>query len=182
VPTPPATPEGTPDRTPDFDEFYRSSRDRIAMQIAALTGDRVEAQDHVQEAFVRAWARWSRVGALDDPAGWVRRVAYHLAVSRWRHARRTLLRAEPRQPGVHLDPEQGAVVDALRGLSPREREAVVLHHVVGLPVDAVARELHAPVGTVKSWLSRGRARLAETLEAESLLTRPDRSTTEELSP
>jgi RNA polymerase sigma-70 factor (sigma-E family) len=152
--------------TPDdgFDEFYRTSRDRLAMQIAALTGDPAEALDHVQEAFVRAWARWPRVGTLEDPEGWVRRVAHNLAVSRWRQARRTLLRAEPRQPGVQLDPEQGALIASLRELPQREREAIVLHHVVGLPVEAVANELDAPVGTVKSWLSRGRTHLAHALQ------------------
>ena len=58
------------------------------------------------------------------------------------------------------------MLDALRELPAKEREAVVLHHLVGLPVAAVAAELGAPDGTVKSWLSRGRAHLAELLKEE----------------
>jgi RNA polymerase sigma-70 factor (ECF subfamily) len=151
----------------EFDEFYLGSRDRLAMQIAALTGDAVEAVDHVQEAYIRAWARWTYVGGLDDPEGWVRHVAHNLAVSRWRRARRLVLRAAPAQAGVQWDDEQREVLAALTGLPRPQREAIVLHHVVGLSVDEVAAELHAPAGTVKSWLSRGRRQLAQALRASA---------------
>lgn len=150
----------------DFDEFYRSARDRLVMQIAALTGDAAEAQDHVQEGFVRAWARWDRVGRYDDPEGWVRRAAHHRAVSAWRRARRLLPRAEAGADGAWLDPDQLPVVEALGKLPARERQALVLHALAGLSVAEIAAELSAPPGTVKSWLSRGRARLARELRAE----------------
>ena len=81
--------------TAAFDAFYERARDRLAVQIAALTGDPAEAVDHVQEAFVRAWSRWGYVSGLDDPEGWVRRVAHNLAVSRWRRARRVVLGRTP---------------------------------------------------------------------------------------
>jgi RNA polymerase sigma-70 factor (ECF subfamily) len=148
----------------DFDELYRTSRDRLVMQIAAITGDPTEARDLVQEAFVRAWTRWDRISAYDDPEGWVRRVAFRLAVGRWRRSRRVLLRADVRQGVVELPGEQAGVIDALQRLSVSERRAIVLHHVCGLSVEATALELSAPVGTVKSWLSRGRAHLAVELE------------------
>lgn len=147
----------------EFDEFYLGSRDRLALHIAALTGDAAEAVDHVQEAFVRAWSRWTYVGGLDDPEGWVRRVAHNLAVSRWRRARRLVLGASVADAAFEWADDQRAVVDAL-GLLPRpQREAIVLHHVAGLSVEEVAGELNAPAGTVKSWLSRGRRQLAAVL-------------------
>jgi RNA polymerase sigma-70 factor (ECF subfamily) len=148
-----------------FDTFYRTSRDRLVGRIAALTGDPAEAHDHVQEAFVRAWTRWERVGAMDDPEAWVRRVAYHLAVSRWRRARRLVFGTRTEEE-IAWDPQQLTVLDALRALPQKEREAVVLHHLMGLPVDQIAAELGAPSGTVKSWLSRGRAHLAAALTEE----------------
>lgn len=147
----------------EFDAFYARSRDRLAVQLAALTGDPAEALDHVQEAFVRAWLRWRHVAELDDPEAWVRRVARNLAVSRWRRARRLVLRARPPDAPIPFDEEQGHVLTALAGLPPVQREAVVLHHVVGLSVAEVATEMRAPVGTVKSWLSRGRHALAAAL-------------------
>ena len=154
----------------DFDAFYLSSRDRLALQVAGFTGDAAEALDHVQEAFIQAWARWDKVSGYDDPEAWVRRVACNRAVSRWRRARRVVLRATQDEQ-LHLDPEQHAVIDALALLGPREREAIVLHHLVGYSVEEVAEQLRVPSGTVKSWLSRGRARLAELLRAQEAVGR-----------
>ena len=146
-----------------FDAFYRTTRAQLVVQVAALTGDPAEAHDHVQEAFVRAWARWTRVSRLEDPEGWVRRVAYNLAVSRWRRARRTVLRAQLPDHVIEWDDGQAEIVAAMQTLPRSEREAVVLHHLVGLSVEEVSREMHAPSGTVKSWLSRGRAHLGDAL-------------------
>jgi DNA-directed RNA polymerase specialized sigma24 family protein len=56
----------------DFDSFYRASRSRLLGFVYALTGDVAEAQDAVQEAFVRAWQRWSTVSEHADPEAWVR--------------------------------------------------------------------------------------------------------------
>lgn len=149
-----------------FDEFYRSCRDRVAVQIAALTGDRVEALDHVQEAFVRAWSRWPHVSTLDNPEGWVRRVAYNLAVSRFRRARRLVLGTDRIEGAVEFDDSGRTVLDALARLPRREREALVLKHMVGLSVAEIATELDSPEGTVKSWLSRGRAHLSTALSED----------------
>lgn len=152
------------EQSPDeFEQFYRSCRDRVAVHIAALTGDRAEALDHAQEAFVRAWSRWAEVSVMDDPEGWVRRVAYNLAVSRFRRARRLVLGAERVEGTVEFDQQGGAVLEALAGLPRREREALVLKHLVGLSVAEIATELTAPEGTVKSWLSRGRTHLSAAL-------------------
>jgi RNA polymerase sigma-70 factor, ECF subfamily len=150
-----------------FDELYGRTRDRLAVQISALTGDPFEANDLVQEAFMRAWLRWEKVKTYEDPEGWIRRVAYNLAVSRWRHAKRLVLRATPPQVPDEAPGERLGVIEALRSLPSSERRAVVLHHVAGLSVAAVAVELNAPEGTVKSWLSRGRARMASEIRKQA---------------
>jgi RNA polymerase sigma-70 factor (ECF subfamily) len=146
-----------------FDEFYLDSRDRLALHVAALTGDPVEALDHVQEAFIRAWTRWDRISRYDDPEAWVRRVACNQAVSKWRRARRLVVRSDAGRDSVHFAPDQLVMVDALKRLSVREREVIVLHHLVGYSIDEIAADLSIPSGTVKSWLSRGRARLRREL-------------------
>jgi RNA polymerase sigma-70 factor (ECF subfamily) len=56
-----------------------------------------------------------------------------------------------------------ALREALQKLPEAQRTAIVLHHLCDLPVDEVAAEVGAPVGTVKARLSRGRAALAELL-------------------
>ena len=109
--------------------------------------------------------RWSTLRAYEDPEAWVRTVAYRVAVSSWR---KTVNRfAAHRRHGVsavpELGPEHVMLVQAMRKLSADQRRALVLHHLVGLPVEDVAREMGVAVGTVKSRLSRGRQVLAGEL-------------------
>lgn len=113
---------------------------------------------------MRAWLRWETVGAYDDPEAWVRRVAHNLAVSRWRKTKKLVLRANVPEPRTEIPGEKVPIVSALQALPVAERRAIVLHHVAGLTVVDVAKELRAPEGTVKSWLSRGRIRLAAELD------------------
>lgn len=152
--------------TSTFDEFYVASRDRLALQLAALTGDPAEAFDHVQEAFIRAWTHWDRISGYDDPEAWVRRVAHNQAISRWRRARRTVLRADHDDAAANFAPDQLELIDALQQIPSTERTAIVLHHLAGYSVDDIAAQLGVPGGTVKSWLSRGRARLRQALDEE----------------
>ena len=150
--------------TEGFDELYRASRDRLAVQLAALTGNPSDANDVVQEAFMRAWLRWGTIGGYDDPEAWVRRVGHNLAVSRWRKARKLVLQASVSVARTESPGPRVPILAALQALPVAERRAIVLHHVAGLPIKGVAIELRAPEGTVKSWLSRGRTRLATELD------------------
>ena len=106
----------------------------------------------------------------DNPEAWVRRVAVNLAISRWRRLRRLLpLAAASSVPGSDDDSlTRHDMAQALRALPLRHRHALLLHHVVGLPVAEVAAEMGVAEGTVKSWLFRGREALARTLGAEEV--------------
>jgi RNA polymerase sigma-70 factor (sigma-E family) len=150
-----------------FDTFYRASRQRLYDCLYALTGNAAEAQDAVHEAYARAWQRWSTVEGYGDPEAWVRTVARRVAVSRWRRARfalRAYRRAGPPPDVPGPDPDSLVLADALAQLPLPQRTALVLHHLVGLPVAEVARETGVPVGTVKARLSRGRRALAALLD------------------
>jgi RNA polymerase sigma-70 factor (ECF subfamily) len=152
----------------EFDDFYLSSFGRVTAQLHAMIGDRDEAQECVQEAFVRAWAHRRRLDRAEHPEAWVRTTAYRLAVSRWRRTVRGR-RAPDRAvatPTVTAAPSEShvAVVEALKQLPEAQRRALVLHHLADLPVQQVARELGVPEGTVKARLSRGRAALAALLD------------------
>jgi RNA polymerase sigma-70 factor, ECF subfamily len=150
--------------TREFDEFYAATVDRLTGQLYAMTGDLAEAQDVVQEAFVRAWQRRRTLSAADHPEAWVRTVAWRLAVSRWRRVRNSVtagrrqaaLAARPPQPSV----DSTALVAALRQISEVQRVAIVLHHLCDMSVEQVALETGVPVGTVKARLARGRVALA----------------------
>ncbi len=152
----------------EFDDFYAASFSRLVHQVHALIGDRDEAQDCVQEAFVRAWSHRRRLDRAQAPEAWVRTTAHRLAVSRWRRTLRSR-RAPDRAlqtPGQAPAPseDQVAVIAALGRLPEAQRQALVLHHLCDLPVQAVAAETGVAEGTVKARLSRGRTALAALLD------------------
>lgn len=155
----------------EFDEFYTASFGRITAQLYAMIGNRDEAQECVQEAFVRAWTHRRKLSQADHPEAWVRTTAYRLAVSRWRRTRLSRRPADraisPPTQTEAADESRVALVTALRQLPEGQRQALVLHHLCDLSVHDVAREVGAPEGTVKARLSRGRAALAVLLSADT---------------
>jgi RNA polymerase sigma-70 factor (ECF subfamily) len=154
----------------DFDALYSARYGDVVAMVHALTGDLAEAQDLAQEAFCRAWERWKSVAAYEDPLAWIRRVAANLATSRWRRlgVSRRHLRRERTTDVPALSPDHVALVAALRTLPTDQRRALVLHHIADLPLAEVAHEMSVAVGTVKSWLHRGRAALAAQLAEEAV--------------
>ncbi|MBZ5733232.1 sigma-70 family RNA polymerase sigma factor [Nocardioides sp. TRM66260-LWL] len=150
-----------------FDDFYAASYRRLVGQLHAMIGDRAEAEECVQEAFARAWSHRRTIETAQHPEAWVRTTAYRLAVSRWRRVR---LGRRPADRAVGAatvadgpDAVRLDVVAALARLGEDQRRALVLFHLADLSVEDVAREVGAPVGTVKARLSRGRAALARLL-------------------
>jgi len=155
-----------------FDAFYRASYQRQLLYAYALTGNVADAQDVVQEAYVRAWQRWDHIRRYDQPEVWLRTVAWRLAANRWRalrNATRTLVRLGASSEVAEPSPDTVALVAALRQIPDAQRRAIVLHHLCGLSVDEVAVEVDASVNPVKSRLARGRAALAPLL-ADSAVT------------
>ncbi|GAA2336536.1 SigE family RNA polymerase sigma factor [Dactylosporangium salmoneum] len=153
---------------PPFAEFYGAHFQRIALQLYAYLGDHAEAQDLTQEAFCRALQQWGRISRYADPAAWVRRVAWNLATSRLRRLQ-TAVGFLARQREQHVDgptPDRVALVAALATLPAAQRRALVLHHLGQLGVSEIAEQEGVAEGTVRSWLTRGRARLAARLDAE----------------
>ncbi|MGC5018784.1 SigE family RNA polymerase sigma factor [Micromonospora sp. DT47] len=146
----------------DFTDFYQAHFHRLAVQLYAYLGDHAEAQDLTQEAFCRLLERWERVSGYDDPSAWVRRVAWNLATSRLRRVR-TAVRHLARQREEHAPgpgPDRVALVRALAALPASQRRAIVLHHLAQLSTREIAEQAGVAEGTVRSWLSRGRATLA----------------------
>ncbi|MEU6854275.1 SigE family RNA polymerase sigma factor [Actinacidiphila alni] len=150
----------------EFEEFYAHAVGRLTGQLYVMLGDLPEAQDVVQEAFVRGWSRRSRLAKDGNPEGWIRTVAWRLAVSRWRGRRRSedAWRRHGGPPAVEgPGPGTVALIDALRALPPAQRRSVTLHYVCDLTVEQVAAETGVSGSTVKTHLARGRAALAHVL-------------------
>jgi RNA polymerase sigma-70 factor (ECF subfamily) len=154
----------------EFSDFYAASFRRLVGQLYLMTGDHAEAQDAVQEAFVRAWAHRGKLDRLGAPEAWVRSAAWHIAVSRWNRARlgRLLTRAPSRPLAVDgPSPDHVALIEALRKLPAEQRRALVLYHLCDLTVAQIAGETGAAAGTVKARLARGRAAMAPHLRDAS---------------
>lgn len=152
-----------------FDALYEREWPALVGALTLVCGNRTEAADCVQEAFVRAWENRRRLD--DDAGGWVRAVALRIAVSRWRKARNSAtawLRDHRQREATYAVADTGQVLDAdvwqgLMSLPDAQREALVMHHVLDLSVAELAAATGAPVGTVKARLARGRAAMAARL-------------------
>lgn len=156
----------------EFDELYTASYRRLTGQVYAMIGNLDEAQECVQEAFVRAWAHRRTLERTEHPEAWVRVTAHRIAVSRWRRvmlARRSPDRAVSLPTSAPpVNASHVALVEALKQLPEAQRQAIVLHHLADLPVHVVAAETGTPEGTIKARLSRGRAALAVLLSDDTL--------------
>jgi RNA polymerase sigma-70 factor, ECF subfamily len=152
----------------DFDTFYAANVGRLTVQLYAYCADFAEAQDLVQEAFVRALARWPRLSRYDDPVAWVRRVAWNLATSRWRYLRvaRAHAHLERPDPVAPPSPDRVALSRALATLPATQRRTLVLYYLADLSVAEIAQQEGVAEGTVRSSLHRGRAALAQQLRGD----------------
>lgn len=147
----------------DFDEFYALAYPRLVRQLYAMTGDLPEAQDVVQEAFIRAWGRREIFTSNSTQEAWIRTTAWRLAVSRFRRMRRGVQLMQRHHDQRHAEgptPERVALVEALRTLPKKQRCVVVLYHLVDLSVEQISAETGWPAGSIRAWLVRGRLSLA----------------------
>jgi RNA polymerase sigma-70 factor (ECF subfamily) len=112
----------------------------------------------------------------EDPEAWLRLIVNRLSADRWRRlgVRRTRAAAEP-PPAPVAPPSEDVVllVRAMRALPAQQRQALALRYLLDRSVAEIAIEAGVPQGTVKSWLSRGRAALALTLGATDPIDRPE---------
>jgi RNA polymerase sigma-70 factor (ECF subfamily) len=147
------------------DDLFDREYVRLVRALGVAFGTEAAA-DAVQEAFIEADRRWRRVGQLDDPAGWVRRVALNrLLNGRRNRLRRSEILATLRPVAVEdLTDARLDLRRAIDSLPERMRVTICLHYLAGLYVDEIAAALEVSPGTVKSTLHDGRQRLRSLLE------------------
>ena len=156
-------------RTPAWEGAYREffvARQRSLMRTAyAVLGSWPAAEDAVQTAFTQLYVHWPRIqpGAIDTYA---RRTVVHTCFRMARQrGRETATERLPDQPvaGPEGGVERLDLLEALAGLSARDRAVIALRFLDDLPVAEVARVLDLPEGTVKSRTSRALDRLQAVL-------------------
>lgn len=157
-------------------EVFELSYRRLVVQLYGVVGNLTEAEDLVQEAFVRASAVGGRFRRVENPEAWLRRTAINLHRNRWRklrNFRRVQPRLEEPPPDLPGLEEHVTVIEALRRLPEAQREVLALHYLADQPVAEIAGLLHVPEGTVKSRLMRGREALVALLSEETPLSEED---------
>jgi RNA polymerase sigma-70 factor (ECF subfamily) len=152
----------------EFDEWYRSHYRRIFASLYLVCGDRDACAEAVDEAFARAYERWSRVRRMESPEGWTWVVARNRVRAAGRAARRrSAVEARFAGDGATRPVELSVEVwDAVRRLPRREREVIALRYLGGLRERDIADALKIAPGTVARALHDARAHLAASLGPE----------------
>jgi RNA polymerase sigma-70 factor (ECF subfamily) len=158
-----------------FSELVSRHRDRLWSVSLRTTGDPEEAADALQDALISAFRRADQYRGEAAVTTWLHRIVVNAGLDRLRrkavrptttlpdhHENSSLEIVEPRDAIVERE-NWMEISAALADLPQDQREAIILVDVQGYSVDAAAKELNCPTGTIKSRCSRGRAKLAETL-------------------
>ena len=161
-----------------FTKVVRRHEDRIFALALKMTGNRTDALDATQETFILAFRRADEFRGEAAFGTWLYRIGIN--------ASKDLLRKRKRLPDLEGDEFEwhegeavGTTVEefvanrldlkrALADLNQDYRDAVCLHDMGGIPYEEIASLTGVSVGTVKSRISRGRKRLGELLEQQSL--------------
>ena len=146
---------------------------RIFVQIYHLVQNVADAQDLTQEAFIKALQHQEQLKDGQKAAQWLSRIATNTAIDFLRRSRRaTFSELEDAFESNSETPEQillrsehrEYLEDGLRLLSPRERAALIMRDVEGLPAEEVARRLNCSKATVRSHIANGRTKFRRYME------------------
>lgn len=155
----------------EFRSFYERLQPRAISVARRLIGDAAVAEDLAAEAFARAYARWGSVRKHPNPDAWLLRVVGNVAVDHVRHeSRRPAVRGDDvrRDPSADDASLRIDLTEAMRHLSGRQQEVIVLRYLIDLPEDEVATSLGMSTGSVKTHLHRARAKLRAQLDVGDL--------------
>ncbi|WP_153457767.1 SigE family RNA polymerase sigma factor [Streptomyces smaragdinus] len=144
-----------------FDALYARAAPELTRQTYLLTGDHSRARDAVEHAFHAAWERWPDVARDRDPAGWVRAVAYDLALCPWRRLRARIRWRDAGEPAG--DPADRELLSALLRLPAPYRRAVLLYDGAGLDLPETAAELEASTPATAGRITHAHEALTEAV-------------------
>jgi RNA polymerase sigma-70 factor (ECF subfamily) len=147
---------------PSFEQLFLDVHDRLYRALYFITGSSADAEELMQDAFLKLWERWDRRDTIDDPVGYLFRVALNGVRMRARRARTAAARAIPaagnRDPFDDIDLRED-VRRMLRTIPARQRTAIVLTEIFGYSSDQAARIMRIRPTTVRVLASQGRTAL-----------------------
>jgi RNA polymerase sigma-70 factor (ECF subfamily) len=150
---------------------------RLTYTIALrITGDRVLAEEVVQDIFQAVWQSAGHFQSDRDVGAWLRGIARHRAIDATRaqtfhaRARETVLddtalinTTEDTSAQAFADIQREAIQQAVAALSPAQRQVIALAYYAGFTTMEIARRLNEPVGTVRSRIRLGLTKLHKVL-------------------
>jgi len=149
---------------PSFEEFYEAHRQRLFVSLCLLTGNRQEAEEVMQDAFVRILERWDRIGDVDDLGAFLFRVSMNVFRNRYRRAKlamRHTFSPDAATDDLAVVEGRDAAIRVLRTLTPQQRQAAVLTWILGYSSEQAGKLLGIRASTVRVLTSRARATMQE---------------------
>jgi len=147
---------------PSFEELFLDVHDRLYRALYFITGSSADAEELMQDAFLKLWERWDRRDAIEDPVAYLFRTALNGARMRARRARvaarRLVPAANARDPFDDIELRED-VRRMLRRIPARQRTAIVLTEIFGYSSAQAARIMRIRPTTVRVLASQGRAAL-----------------------
>ena len=147
-----------------FDEFFEDEHERLFKALYFVTGNRHDAEDLMQDSFIRLWERWDDVDRVADPTSYLFRVALNNFRMNRRRAAMALRKVLPvgEARDAFAEAEMRADVRALLlDITPRQRAALVLVDLLGYSSEQAARILRVRPSTVRALGTQGRRALRE---------------------
>lgn len=148
----------------DFDDFYVATRTDVAKALTLALRDRSLAEEATDEAMTRAYASWGKVGSMDNPKGWVYRVALNWATSVLRRRTRFSKLKVVQATEVVDDLPEFELSAAVADLPIDQRSVVICRFYLDWSVQETAQALGVRPGTVQSRLHRALKRLEANLD------------------
>ncbi len=145
-----------------FEDFFAEHRSRLFGALTVMTGNRAEAEEILQDAFLKVWERWERVAVMEDPVGFLYRTAMNLFRKRVRRAAVAIRKAAhllPREDELAGVETRDEAVRLLQRLTPRERAALVVTAYLGYSSEEAGELLGIQATTVRVLTNRARATL-----------------------
>ncbi|MDN5856793.1 MAG: SigE family RNA polymerase sigma factor [Actinomycetia bacterium] len=161
----------------EFDSFVLGAWSRLFRTAYALTGNRADAEDMLQNAFAKAYSNWRKVRRAESPEAYVHRIVANETMTAWRRRWRHVEHSTDTPPDVTAPSHADSVGDrstmwaAIQALPPRQRAVVVLRYYEDLSEKEIADVLGISPGTVKSQASRALKALHSHLEPVSAAER-----------
>ncbi|MEV7346269.1 sigma-70 family RNA polymerase sigma factor [Streptomyces sp. NPDC093544] len=154
----------------DFDAFFTAHRPALLARAVMLCGNRQDAEDAVQDAFLAALENWDRISGYEQPNAWVslvmRRKLWRALRLRLKAKRAALDVALPRQALADETAQARRVLTAMAALPPRQRMVLVMYSLCAMTHQEIAEDLNIAASTARGNLRKGRDNLRRMLDLD----------------